>query len=262
MPREKKYGDCAICDTRGELSFEHVPPEAAFNSTSVRVVRGEAVLDLKLGEISAGSIQQRGAGDYTLCVTCNNNTGSWYGTSFAEWCAAGMDVLRATGGEPACIHIKRGYPLRIIKQIVALFCSIQGVDFVRAFPEVKAFLLNKRLPGMPSGLRVFVHYAIERVARQHGMAALVDLRGDRNVYMSELVFPPFGYALVVGDEVPDSRLVEITDFANHDFDRCRDMTMNFPLLPAVSPFPGDYRTRAEIVEEAARAEAELAARRR
>ena len=36
--RKKTIGKCALCGRIGELSFEHIPPKAAFNSTPARPV--------------------------------------------------------------------------------------------------------------------------------------------------------------------------------------------------------------------------------
>ena len=69
MARKKVFGNCRICGKPAKLSFEHVPPQAAFNNH--RVV-GKHIFDLinkHLDEYTArnGHISQRGAGAYTLC---------------------------------------------------------------------------------------------------------------------------------------------------------------------------------------------------
>lgn len=69
MTRKKVFGNCRICGTHAKLSFEHVPPKAAFNNH--RVV-GKHIFDLinkHPDEYTAGKghISQRGAGAYTLC---------------------------------------------------------------------------------------------------------------------------------------------------------------------------------------------------
>jgi hypothetical protein len=84
---------CRRADAR--LSFEHVPPRAAFNNERTTVFdlddwfqRGER------GELTGGRIAQRGAGDFTLCPDCNNKTGSWYGNELARAARSGVRILR------------------------------------------------------------------------------------------------------------------------------------------------------------------------
>lgn len=43
----KHWGKCALCGKECELTFEHIPPRAAFNSTPARPVSGVEVLTEK-----------------------------------------------------------------------------------------------------------------------------------------------------------------------------------------------------------------------
>jgi hypothetical protein len=69
-----KQGVCHLCGQAGKLSFEHVPPEAAFNDQRVlesdihRLLGSKDLInDL---ENPRGRYKQRGAGNYTLCESC------------------------------------------------------------------------------------------------------------------------------------------------------------------------------------------------
>lgn len=86
-------GVCKLCGKHKKLTFEHLPPEAAFNATSVREYSGDVIIDLMTGadgrmpwdfEGLKWKQNQRGAGGYLLCDECNNNTGSWYMNESAE----------------------------------------------------------------------------------------------------------------------------------------------------------------------------------
>jgi hypothetical protein len=81
-------GICCVCGDFGQLSYEHVPPEKAFNDGSM------INLDVKhhlLEEISSSVSQmrrqtaRRGSGRYTLCQKCNDNTGAWYVPAYVSW---------------------------------------------------------------------------------------------------------------------------------------------------------------------------------
>src|SRR5687768_10419213 len=104
MRQGKGTGICHSCGTVGPLTFEHVPPQAAFNSERTTVVSGERALQYVPGGALRGQYQQRGAGGYTLCGRCNNNTGNWYARDFAQWCYQGMEVLIRSEGSPTLIY--------------------------------------------------------------------------------------------------------------------------------------------------------------
>lgn len=38
---------------------------------------------------------QAGMGEYTICETCNNTTGAWYGAAYADFAAQGMKYYNA-----------------------------------------------------------------------------------------------------------------------------------------------------------------------
>jgi hypothetical protein len=250
MARKKVVGRCRICLEEGDLTFEHVPPEAAFNKSKVQIVQGDAALQLPPGEISGGRYQQRGSGAYTLCERCNNNTGSWYGAAFVDWCVAGGEALKL---RQQTFAVPNFFPLRVVKQIVAMFCSLRGPELVEQHPDIKPFLLDRERNGMPSGMRIFVHHAVGKVSRGIGFAAKLDLNTGTTTVMSELVFPPFGYLMTYGgDDPPDpSAVVEITSFADHHYDDCKALAMTLAVVPTFSPFPGDYRTKEELEATAA-----------
>ena len=86
VARSPVIGTCHICGTHGKLSFEHVPPKKAFNNRRVvKVGFDEAMSVGPYDQLEKGHIDQREAGAYTLCSTCNNKTGSWYADGFADW---------------------------------------------------------------------------------------------------------------------------------------------------------------------------------
>jgi hypothetical protein len=63
---KQQFGICRLCGTHGKLSFEHVPPESAFNDQRILRSTFEQVLakEDNLDDLE-GSVQQRGAGAYT-----------------------------------------------------------------------------------------------------------------------------------------------------------------------------------------------------
>lgn len=261
---KKTTGTCCICLRHGDLTFEHVPPQAAFNKARVEIVSGAKAIELPPGVIEDGDYEQRGMGGDTLCKPCNSNTGAWYGAALVDWCRAGREVLLRTRGAYIGANTTEIYPLRVIKQIITMFCSVRGPDLVKQYPGVQDFLLDKTRNGMPVGLRVYIHYAVGTAHRYQSHAFHIDMGTSRITPLSEFVWPPFGYLLTYGEPAPDPRPIEITAYADYDFNDRLSVDMNLPLLCTLSPMPGDYQTLEEL--EANKAEndrimAELTARR-
>jgi hypothetical protein len=94
-------GQCCICGEKEvELSFEHVPPQKAYNDHRIWETN---IQELVRGKWDGQSIPaqgkwvQGGAGRYTLCERCNNVTGSWYGTATGFQITKVLSTLEETG---------------------------------------------------------------------------------------------------------------------------------------------------------------------
>ena len=264
MSRKKVEGTCHICGAHGKLSFEHVPPKSAFNDQRIVTVGYETMINLGPYERPSGRIQQRGAGEYTLCPSCNNNTGGWYAKDFAKWCEQAADVLIKTDFNPKIFTPHYIYPLRVLKQIVTMFFSVNDKDaFRKSNPELVEFVLNPKRSYLPPKYRFFIYFnrgnETDRF-RYLGIAAQVQLDvSTRPVVLSEIAFPPLGYMLTIDSDPPDRRLTEITHFSRYSYDDFRMIQLNPPVLPTVMPFHGDYRTAEEVEQQAAKSQVEAAA---
>jgi hypothetical protein len=82
-------GICHICGAYGKLSYEHVPPSAAFNDKPVLYTTLLKILQRGDLDGLTGKKLQRGAGANKLCEKCNATTGHWYGAAFADWAYQG-----------------------------------------------------------------------------------------------------------------------------------------------------------------------------
>ena len=254
MARSRKVsGTCRICGNEGPLSFEHVPPRAAFNDRPVVLHRFEEIQDLGPDEYAPGGrIQQKGAGDYTLCPRCNNNTGSWYGHHFVEWCHQGMEILVRAGGRPSLFYLNYVFPLSIVKQVATMFFTVNGPGFRNANPDLVQFILDRDRKYLPPNYRFFTYFMGAGRLRSTGVAGMLDtIRGEVSI-MSEFSFPPLGYLLTLKGEPPDERLFEITHFARFDYGEFAVMELRLPVMETHMWIPGDYRSKADILEQAAK----------
>jgi len=260
VPRDRsdRHGICRLCGFEGKLSFEHVPPRAAFNRnplvlTGINELRGRDLDDVR------GRTQQKGAGAYTLCERCNNHTGHWYGEAYVEWARQALMIIRATEGCATLYYSYRISPLRVLKQIVCMFLSANSRGFTEAHPDLIKFVLDPERHGMDPRLQIFAFLNGSNRGRQAGLSALGQLGPGRITLLSEVTFPPFGFVMCVGSPAPDPRLVDITFFAKYRYRDASDLFIALPVLPVYSPYPGDYRARETVLDTARRAQTTLAA---
>jgi hypothetical protein len=248
--RRTRTGRCQLCGQLGQLSFEHVPPRAAFNDRKVTVWSGDQLVNLGPGELPPGQghHQQRGAGNFTLCVRCNNDTGAWYVPQFVRWCYQGMDVLQRTSGRPSLIYLYRIQPLAVLKQVVTMFASLDP-GLMANQSDLRRFVLNRRARPLPPRVRCYAYFSFEGVSRSVGVAAHVQLDRGNTTLLSEMNFPPFGYVLTIDSLPPDPRLADISHFDQYLPDELAIKELRMTALPTHLPYPGDYRTRSEIEEQ-------------
>lgn len=240
-----RFGKCHICGLSTKLSFEHVPPRAAFNDRQVLYKEVMKLINHFPEEIKGGRISQKGMGGYTLCPKCNNNTGKWYGSAFADFAYQGMSILNNTDNKPTLFHNFFIYPLRVLKQILCMFFSANGSNFQEKNLELVRFVLNKDAKYLNPKIKIYAFYNISKHIRSTGVVSLMNLSGDFKMF-SEITFPPFGYVMDFENRTPDKRLVDISYFAKYDYNTWTSMFLKFPLLPVYSFVPGDYRTEEEI----------------
>lgn len=247
---------CRICGVLGPMTFEHVPPRAAFNSEMSIALDMKHYLETVPHEpISAARRQKqpRGSGGYHLCARCNNETGALYVPAYVGWVMQGQR-FRSTLGRTNSISLPFNIlPGRIFKQILAIFACTCGPGLFNKNPQLRKLVLDRNARGLPDHLRMYAYIvdAESQTSRTSGIAGIISPSGGHTV--AEFAYPPFGYLLTFGDSPPPERgLMDITFFANHGYDAYRELHLRMPIRPVESFFPADYRNRAEWDEANAR----------
>ncbi len=248
MARNKtKIYPCHICGTKTKLSYEHIPPRAAFNNRPVvEGLLGELIKSDKIGGSLKGKTLQRGGGGYTLCEKCNNNTGSWYGKDYVDWVEQTARILMESKINPSIYCLYNIFPLRVIKQIVCMFFSVNANNFKDVQKELVRFVLNKDAVGIEPQIHIYCFLNPSKVSRQSGVSGLLDFKKHRTKIISEIIFFPFGYILSLNEIKPDDRLAEITFFSGYHYNERKEIHLKLPYLPIYSYLPGDYRNEQEI----------------
>lgn len=258
MSRRKKIeGYCQICGRYGQLSFEHVPPEKAFNNRKefytvttdeLLKIENEGIVDAFQQAIKNKTAKKRqgGIGFNSLCVTCNNNTGSWYATYYIEWIYQLLGILLKANNKPSLYYPTFMFPLRVIKQIITMFFSINKT-LRESEPELVEFVLNKNKRFLNPKYKVYCYYNMEGQKRYIGDTIVGDMTSNVITRVSELSFPPLGFVLTIKGEKLDNRLKDITYFSEFEYNHWTEQYQHYNTLPTHLPnIPADYRTKEEI----------------
>lgn len=255
MSKQKHFGKCALCGKECELTFEHIPPKAAFNKYPAKFVTGDTLLrkrkrlpwDVK--GLPYLNLQQ-GAGLHTLCSTCNNNTGSWYGDSYISIAHIVQRVLsQDLPPDKNALVIKNAYPLRFIKQIVSMFCSVNpNIDI----DELRQFVCNKDRVGIDKS-KYRIHMYFTRSSMRKIAPFSVKVLTGNGLFLSsgisEITVPPMGFILYFdpSENTPYDGF-DISGFADCKFDDIAELQFPLCVLEVNGLFPTDFRSKEEIIQ--------------
>ena len=267
MSRKKVFGNCRICGTHAELHFEHVPSKAAFNN---RPAVGKYALELINKDPDhyfdrKGHKYQRGVGAYTLCEKCNNNTGTWYSGTFANFAHQSLDILKHAKRHPSLYYQFRVYPLQVIKQIITMFFSVNDDLFRGNHPELVKFILDKNERYLSPDFRILVYFNSSPRGRSIGGVSMTKMSPDeinpdtmenlhrriesehaKSRLLSEIAFPPLGYVMTFNPEQLDKQLFDISFFTKYRYDDWRSIPLKLPVYPVHTWFPTDYRSPEQV----------------
>lgn len=254
--KRKNFGKCALCGKECELTFEHIPPRAAFNFEPARPVSAMDIItdsDRMPWDVSGlpYTNQQRGMGAYSLCKECNNNTGTFYGNDYVKF-ARSIHYFRQQNldSQYDAVKVKEVYPLRIIKQVVSMFCSINRNMDNESMAILREFVLSKEQVGLDKTLfRVCMYLEKNQTKKYNPFTVVGYINGDEfDIHsVSEISAYPFGYILYFDpkDGAPFEGW-DITEFADCGYDEPKDIIIPLETKEVHNIFPMDYRSKEEI----------------
>lgn len=254
--KRSHFGKCALCGKECELTFEHIPPRAALNNMPVKGISGQDFIGKDrmpwdIADLPYTNLQ-RGFGRYSLCRDCNNNTGSWYGEDYLRMAKAAYGFLSLRKKEPVSgFGLREFYPLRFIKQVISMFCSINDFDDLRMKP-LREFVKDKYASGLDkSQYKICMYFTESQLIKQNGLSVTVHLldTGIEAMAISEITAFPLGFLLYF--DPTDGwgyRGIDITSFCTAKYDDCLDLEVPLLVFEVNSWITGDFRTREEIAE--------------
>lgn len=248
MSRKSIFDMCKLCHQKTKMSFEHTPQQSAFNDQKIHEVSFERWVDQEnLDDLASikGKVYQRGLGDYCLCEKCNNKMGSWYGNDYKDWVQWVANHI-VNGSIPSSIELR---PLHVLKQIACNFICINEPDTQRNWTGLRQFVLNRDSTMLPNDFRFFIAGTSSERIRKSGLCKLINQSGTS--VFSEILFNPLVLVLTMGTTAPSPKLVEITNFKNYQYDKKSKFRIRLPVLSGYTGYPGDYRSRCEVLSEEA-----------
>lgn len=247
---KKHEGICRLCGVYGSLTFEHIPPRSAFNDqplvfrTMQNLLQGHSHTKFR-----------KGVGTRSLCESCNNRTGAWYGEAFVNWSRQGLNWLnRLEFGDSLALPY-RIRPLNVLKQIMVMVLAMGPESAVSHREELRRFVLNREHKYLPPDERVYVYFNVNGKPRFASGAAVMNVAEGVGAYIrGEVSLPPFGYCVcnLIKNRrsMPESEgLCDITWFSRFDYNVWTQVFLKLPALETHLPFPLDYRSQSEIEEQ-------------
>lgn len=236
----KRTGKCRICSKYGKLTFEHVPPQSAFNSNPVFFQKSVHLHDKKSYLYGQRIRSNQGAGGYYLCKSCNNLTGSYYGDSYKKFAYIGMMALTNRIWTSKTITFEYAFqPLNVLKQVLSMFmCLDSGGELLR-LKGLTEFILNKNSQNLPPNIRIFMYHTVSKEVRNGW--GMVNSGGSTHI-LGEITYPPFGFVYALDSEPIRDDFFEITRFKNFKFNQTFQVRIDIPFISPKTYIPGLYQS--------------------
>jgi hypothetical protein len=268
VPRRRAQdaiGTCHLCLKLEPLSFEHVPPRAAFNSSRVDVQGLEHWLSRGTdGPGLRKTIQQGGQGLEVFCAHCNNETGSWYASELTGWVHGAVAAMRALPPigemdqelEPhvARLRINQVRPLAFVKQIITMVLAVNDIGFAERHAALRRFVRERDQRGLPDDVQLYLALFCGPIIRRSGVQGKLVVETAEQFVLSEIAHPPFAYMASFDEPSPTLPVGNISGFADVSYTARADVEIDLLVGFGHTVYPSDYRTKAQMERDRGGAE--------
>jgi hypothetical protein len=236
---KKQIGICHLCGEFKELTFEHIPPKAAFNDKPILIQKHEHLFDQQSYVYGKSIRSNNGAGSHCFCVSCNSNTGTWYARDFSNFVGQARDYFANVDTISRLNFIEFDFsPLNVLKQILTMFIGIDHSKFLSNDKLLTSFILEKENKELPYKYQIYIYNTISDKKRMYGIQWNT-LNRRMNTH-SEITFNPFGYFLAVDSEPPIESMTNITNFKKYNFNESKGFIIPLTFLKTEKMFLGEY----------------------
>lgn len=237
---KKPLALCRLCGQVRPVSFEHIPPQSAFNRKPVFIQRTEHLFDPSSHLFGKRKRLAQGMGKDSLCETCNKQTGDWYARDYGAFAQHAHRLIEKCTNGYTGEHLFRIRPLRVLKQALTMFASAESTDLLLRRPGFKEYLLNPLSMDYPTGLNLHFYYCVSRNFRLNGWVTFLPFGSDTPISCSEIAFRPFGFVLSFDGIKPHPKMVDITFFKDYAPDETSDVVLDPPVLGLAGVDTGLY----------------------
>ncbi len=259
--KQERYGKCHLCGQINYLTFEHLPPEKAHNSKPAHAITGDALTKHISGvkkpwDYSGVKYKnmQRGMGGYTLCAACNNNTGAWYAQEYVKFARTIAYILNTEVDLEKAGSIRfefeGTYPLRIIKQVLAMFMSTMPAGFLDKHVDLREFILNKNSRNFNTDkYRISMYCMKTHTNGWSGITAMLYSNEIKTVAYMDLY--PLGFVFEVDPKGENFEYtLDISQLAtDYDYDTKGTLLLNVNILERNNFFPCDFRSKEQLEKD-------------
>ncbi len=267
LPRRRVVGCCRLCGKETTLTKEHIPPKSSGNLQTSRSHSFDDWMQRReIDDLPGGEHQQGGIFGFTLCGACNSYTGTHYGTEYQRW----AEIARATLDElphplaldeladPLGWSFVAGSeddggvnPGAFARQVLSCLCSLSGSwDLAERHPEIRRIVLEQSLEPIPDALALGFGLYFGPTSRMVGPTVMVEPERGEWRWLMELAFPPFTFLCVIASNVKDPGIgLMMNEWTSLDLTERKRLEGIVRIGFGWAPYPGDYRTRAEILVE-------------
>lgn len=238
---------CQICGLRESGSREHLPGVAALNDAPVNV----RYLVPRNGQIRTTERREtEGFVVRTICTHCNNRTGGHYGTAFKEFALQfrNSGVLDAGYGR-TWISLRDLQPLRVLKQLAAMFLAAQVETDLARWRPLREFVLRRDVKLQDDSLRFFLYRNASRFGRvstMSGTGFLFQRPKWSPLFASEISWPPLGVVFAHGDHPHLAGMKDVTSWGQYSFKSRASFEFSVPQHRVETNWPMGYGTPAEV----------------
>lgn len=238
--KKQQTGKCALCGEFCILTFEHIPPQCAFNNKAIFVQNHDHLTNEKSYLYGKKKKSQRGFGKQSLCSSCNNNTGNWYVKDFCSFTEQGMQILK---NNKIPEYIRGDYiikPHNVLKQILMMFLSADSMGAIRNIEGMSDYLLNRESMDFPEKVNIYLYSNASPKKRMLGYCIVSDVGVEGINRWSEINYQPFGYFFTYDSPPPNRYMVNITDFNKIPYDKEHKVQLTTAYLKVENMLIGHY----------------------
>jgi hypothetical protein len=149
------------------------------------------------------------------------------------------------------LRIKDVRPGRFVKQVVTMLLAIAPVGISEGYPGLATYARDPHVTDLPEGMSLYLNFYLGPIARFIGSAAVIRESVNATYAVTELAYPPYAYALVMGEpaDAPVLPYCDITAFAAAPIDRHANVEMFMQCGFGYTPLPLDYRSAASVAAD-------------